>query len=97
MTCSVLFQLKTLAIQTYIDGTVYFNNKQYTVRAYDRNDEHERILVAENDDDKIPFWLYIGDSNVTVKNPNGQDDALDGVASALKLNKTHQKSAPKVK
>lgn len=80
----------------YIGGTVYFDNTQHTVRAYERNGEYERILVTENDDDKIPLWLCIGDNDVTVKNPNGQDDALDGVVSALRaLQDTLQKDVPR--
>ena len=68
----------------YIGGTVYFDDIPHTVRAYDRCGDYERILVTENDSAQTPSWLYIGDNDVTVKNPNGQDDALDGVAIALR-------------
>ena len=68
----------------YIGGTVYFGGDPYTVRAYERECGCERVLVTKNDDGKTPFWLYIGDYDVTAKNPNAQNDALDGVASALR-------------
>lgn len=80
----------------YIGGTVYYDGEPYTVRAYERECGCERVLVTENDDGKTPFWLYIGDYDVTVKNPNGQDDALDGVVSALRaLQDTLQKDVPR--
>lgn len=76
----------------YIGGTVYFDGDPYTVRAYERERMGERILVTKNGDGKMPLWLYIGYFDVTVKNPNGQDDALDGVVSALRaLQDTLQK------
>lgn len=68
----------------YIGGTVYYDGDPYTVRAYERECECERVLVTENDDGKTPFWLYIGDYDVTVKNPNAQNDPLAGVREAMK-------------
>lgn len=80
----------------YIGGTVYYDGDPYTVRAYEIESEGdgvcERILVTEKGGEETPSWLYIGDYDVTVKNPNAQDDALDGVASALRaLQDTLQK------
>lgn len=68
----------------YIGGTVWFDGIQNTVRAYEREGEYERILVTENDGYQIPLWLYIGDNDVTVRNPNAQDDALAGAREAMK-------------
>ena len=68
----------------YIGGTVYYDGDPYTVRAYERECGSERVLVTENDDVKTPFWLYIGDYDVTVKNPNAQNDPLEGVREAMK-------------
>lgn len=68
----------------YIGGTVYYDGEPYTVRAYEQECGSERVLVTENDDVKTPFWLYIGDYDVTVKNPNAQNDALAGVREAMK-------------
>lgn len=68
----------------YIGGTVYYDGDPYTVRAYERECGCERVLVTENDDVKTPFWLYIGDYDVTVKNPNAQNDPLEGAREAMK-------------
>ena len=39
-----------------------------------------------------PTWLYLGGNDVTVRNTNGQDDALEDAASALRaLQDTLQK------
>ena len=52
----------------------------------------ERILVTSCDVWKTPMWLFLGGNDVTVRKPNAQDDALDGVASALRaLQDTLQK------
>lgn len=80
----------------YIDGTVYFDGDPYTVRAYKREPMGDRVLVTKNGGNKIPIWLYIGYSNITVKNHNAQNDALDGVVSALRaLQDTLQKDVPR--
>lgn len=67
----------------YIGGTVWFDGIQHTVRAYEREGEYERILVTENDGCQIPLWLYIGDNDVTVRNPNGQSDSLESMRDAI--------------
>lgn len=52
----------------------------------------ERILVTKNGDGKMPLLLYIGHFDVTVKNPNAQNDPLEDAASALRaLQDTLQK------
>ena len=72
----------------YIGGTVYYDGDPYTVRAYEIESEgdgaYERILVTEKGGEETPQWLYIGDYDVTVKNPNAQNDALAGVREAMK-------------
>lgn len=64
----------------YIGGTVWYDGDPYTVRAYEIESEvdgaYERILVTEKGGEETPSWLYIGDYDVTVKNPNAQNDAL---------------------
>lgn len=83
----------------YIGGTVYYDGDPYTVRAYEVESEadgaYERILATERDGANTPFWLYIGDSDVTVRNPNAQVDprsSLEDAASALRaLQDTLQK------
>lgn len=80
----------------YIGGVVYFDGDPYTVRAYDKKGSYERILVTKNSSDKMPLWLYIGDSDVTVRHPNAQvvdpRSSLEDAASALKaLQDTLQK------
>lgn len=76
----------------YIGGTVYFDGDPYTVRAYDKKYDGERILVTKNGEYKKPLWFYIGYSDVTVRKPNAQSDQLEGVASALRaLQDTLQK------
>ena len=68
----------------YIGGTVYYDGDPYTVRAYDKKYNGERILVTKNDEYKKPLWFYIGYSDVTVRNPNAQNDALAGIREAMK-------------
>lgn len=52
----------------------------------------ERILVTSCDVRETPMWLFLGGNDVTAKNPNGQDYALEDVASALRaLQDTLQK------
>lgn len=67
----------------YIGGTVYYDGDPYTVRAYERECECERVLVTENSSEKTPLWLYIGDSGVAVRNPNGQSDSLESMRDAI--------------
>lgn len=67
----------------YIGGTVYFDGDPYTVRAYDKKYDGERILVTKNDEYKKPLWFYIGYSDVTVRNPNGQSDSLESMRDAI--------------
>jgi len=67
----------------YIGGTVYYDGDPYIVRAYERECGRERVLATENDDGKTPFWLYIGGYDVTVKNPNAQNDPLKGAREAM--------------
>lgn len=77
-----------------IGGTVWFDDEEYLVRAYKpaSADNNGRILVTCCDAWETPMWLYLGGNDVTVRNPNGQDDALDSVASALRaLQDTLQK------
>lgn len=77
----------------FIGGTVYYDGEPYTVRAYERECGCERVLVTENDEVKTPFWLYIGDYDVTVKNPNAQNDQLAGAREAMRaLQETLQKN-----
>ena len=77
----------------FIGGTVYYDGDPYTVRAYERECGRERVLVTENDEGKTPFWLYIGYYDVTVKNPNAQNDPLAGAREAMKaLQETLQKN-----
>lgn len=78
----------------YINGTVWFDNAKYLVRAYKpaSANNNERILVTCCDVWETPMWLFLGGNDVTVKNPNGKDDALEDVASALRaLQDTLQK------
>lgn len=80
----------------YIGGTVYYDGDPYTVRAYEIESEgdgaYERILVTEKGGGETPCWLYTGDYDVTVKDPNAQDAALEDVASTLRaLQDTLQK------
>lgn len=80
----------------YIGGTVYYDGDPYTVRAYEKECNGERILVTKNDEYKNPLWFYIGYSDVTVRNPNAQvvdpRSSLEDAASALRaLQDTLQK------
>lgn len=76
----------------YIGGTVWYDGGPFTVRAYEVESEgdgaYERILATERDGANAPYWLYIGDSDVTVNPRNSLEDA----ASALRaLQDTLQK------
>lgn len=57
----------------YIGGTVYYDGDPFIVRAYEVESEedgaYERILATERDGANVPYWLYIGDSDVKVKTP----------------------------
>lgn len=78
----------------YINGTVWFDNAKYLVHAYmpKSSTNSERILVTSCDVWETPMWLYLGGNDVTVRKPNGQDDALEDAASALRaLQDTLQK------
>lgn len=78
----------------YIGGTVWFGDEKYLVHAYMPKSatSSERILVTSCDVWETPMWLFLGGNGVTVKKPNGQDDALDDVASAIRaLQDTLQK------
>ena len=78
----------------YIGGTVWFDDEEYLVHVYKpaSANNSERILVTCCDVWETPMWLYLGGNDVTVRNPNGQGDYLDGVASALRaLQDTLQK------
>lgn len=77
-----------------IGGTVWFDDGEYLVHAYKpaSANNNERILVTCCDVWETPMWLFLGGNDVTVKNPNGKDDALEDVASALRaLQDTLQK------
>lgn len=77
-----------------IGGTVWFDDEEYLVHTYKpaSANNNERILVTCCDVWEAPTWLYLGGNDVTVRNPNAQDDALDGVVSALRaLQDTLQK------
>lgn len=78
----------------YINGTVWFDNAKYLVHAYMPKSatNSERILVTCCDIWETPKWLFLGGNDVTVKNPNAKDEALEDVASALRaLQDTLQK------
>lgn len=66
----------------YIGGTVWYDNEKYLVHAYKRDDELERLLCTCCDAWETPQWLYI-DSDVTVRNPNGQSDSLESMRDAI--------------
>jgi len=79
----------------YIGGTVWYDNEEYLVHTYKRDDELERLLCTCFDTWETPQWLYI-DSDVTVRNPNAQAvdlrSSLEDAASALRaLQDTLQK------
>ena len=77
-----------------IGGTVWFDDEEYLVRAYkpESANNNERILVTCCDVWETPMWLYLGGNGVTVRKPNGKDDALEDVASAIRaLQDTLQK------
>ena len=71
--------------QICIGGTVWFDDEEYLVRAYmpKSSTNSERILVTSCDVWETPMWLFLGGNDVTVRKPNGQNDALEDVASAL--------------
>lgn len=77
----------------FIGGTVWYDDEEYKVHEYKLTSNGDRrILVTCCDAYDSPTWLYLGGNDVTVRNPNAQDDALDGVASALRaLQDTLQK------
>ena len=93
----------SLSVERMSDTDVYFMVKQklkelcdYALNAKDKKGSYERILVTKNSSDKMPLWLYIGDSDVTVRHPNAQvvdpRSSLEDAASALKaLQDTLQK------
>lgn len=66
----------------YIGGTVWYDNEKYLVHAYKRDDELGRLLCTCCDAWETPQWLYI-DSDVTVRNPNGQSDSLERMRDAI--------------
>lgn len=75
----------------YIGGTVWYDNEEYLVHTYRRDDELERLLCTCCDAWETPQWLYI-DSDVTVRNPNSQSSSIQAVRDALKaLQDTLQK------
>lgn len=75
----------------YIGGTVWYDNEEYLVHTYKRDDELERLLCTCCDAWETPQWLYI-DSDVTVRNPNAQSSSIQAVRDALKaLQDTLQK------
>lgn len=77
-----------------IGGTIWFDDAKYLVHAYMPKSatSSERILVTSCDVWETPMWLFLGGNDVTVRKPNGQDDALEDVASALRaLQDTLQK------
>ena len=70
----------------YIGGTVWFDDEEYLVHAYKpaSANNNERILVTCCDAWETPMWLYLGSNDVTVRNPNAQNDALESIRGALK-------------
>lgn len=69
----------------FIGGTVWYDDEEYKVHEYKLTSNGDRrILVTCCDACDSPMWLYLGDNDVTVRNPNAQDYALDGVASAIR-------------
>lgn len=66
----------------YIGGTVWYDNEKYLVHTYRRDDDLERLLCTCCDAWETPQWLYI-DSDVTVRNPNGQSDSLESMRDAI--------------
>nr|DAS21693.1 MAG TPA: hypothetical protein [Caudoviricetes sp.] len=70
----------------YIGGTVWYDDEEYLVRAYKpaSDNNNERILATCCDAWESPMWLYLGGNDVTVRNPNAQDDALAGAREAMK-------------
>lgn len=66
----------------YIGGTVWYDNEKYLVHTYSRDDGLERLLCTCCDAWETPQWLYI-DSDVTVRNPNGQSDSLESMRDAI--------------
>lgn len=68
-----------------IGGTVWFEDKEYLVRAYKpaSANNNERILVTCCDVWESPMWLYLGGNDVTVRNPNGQSDSLESMRDTI--------------
>lgn len=78
----------------YINGTVWFGDEKYLVHAYMPKSatSSERILVTSCDGWETPMWLFLDGNDVTVRKPNGQDNALEDAASAIRaLQDTLQK------
>lgn len=69
----------------YINGTVWFDNAKYLVHAYmpKSSTSSERILVTCCDVWETPMWLYLGGNDVTVRNPNAQNNSLESARAAL--------------
>lgn len=65
-----------------IGGTVWFDNEEHLVHAYKRDNELERLLCTCCDAWETPQWVRI-DSDVTVRNPNGQSDSLESMRDAI--------------
>ena len=68
-----------------IGGTVWFDDEEYLVHAYMPKSptSSERILVTCCDIWETPKWLFLGGNDVTVKNPNAQDNSLESARAAL--------------
>lgn len=65
---------------------VWCDDEEYLVHAHKPKSatSSERILVTSCDVWETPMWLFLGGNDVTVRKPNAQDDALDGVREAMK-------------
>lgn len=79
-----------------IGGTVWFDDEEYLVHTYRRDDDLERLLCTCCDVWETPMWLYLGGNDVTARNPNGQcvdfRSTLQEVGDALRaLQDTLQK------
>lgn len=69
----------------YIGSTVWYDDEEYLVHAHKPKsaDDDERILCTCCDAWQTPRWLYLGDNDVTVRNPNGQSDSLESMRDAI--------------
>jgi hypothetical protein len=69
----------------YIGGTVWYDDEEYLVHAHKPKSAYddERILCTCCDAWQTPMWLYLGDDDVTVRNPNGQRDSLESMRDAI--------------